>query len=1203
MWYCLERYSNWLVQSGRNMVLLLMFAGLAPLAFAQDLAPSTASGAQSDSVSALDETAEEVVASESSALAGCTPPAATGPSAISGTFGGSSKFYKPNQSKVFFHADKWWVAAPDNLENDWFLWKQAGATWTKALKLSIEGSAAPDCYVDNAANKLYILLSHNSADSPQFLRLTYNPNTEAWTKDAGFPKTLLGFTHKGENPCVLTRAKNGDFWIFGVREAVLYARRSNDNGVSWTSDIKVKQMGSPTVNCDAVSFTANGVNYVGVGYGEDTDPLSKYGFLKHKDGDANNVWSDETSKVGVPPRTFADDHLAMMVSPTNTVYMVVKTNPDDQSSTGIALYKRKPAGTWSVHTVFISSEETRPALAIDETNNELYVFTTTLGSPRSGRYRKCKLDQEDSLATAASVNYFKIASDNFHNVSTPPHFVNSCSGLLVAAENDTKANTWFQLFAIKGGKPPVTLGNIVVTPTTKGLVASYKIPITLGATHALTGGTSTIVITWPGDTEIPASIASNLVTVNGVNALSVTTAPLNRKATVKVPNNLAGGALVNVLFKSGAGMINPTTVGDYTLKARTSVQSTDAISPIYKITGTNVTPIVLGNIAVTPDTTQRTASYKIPITLGASGALTGGSGTIKVIWPSDTQLPGTMAKSAVKVNGVNAFAVSVNAALRQAVVTVPSTLANNAAVTLLFNSAAGLINPAPGAYTLLAQTSKQNVDATSPSYNIKALPIPKTGARLASNTKAALDRSSQSKVFYLDNKWWAIAQDAVDSKWYLWSFNGGAWSRDLLVDSRAGARADMIVDVANKKLFVLGSQSASAIFFRLGYNAGNWTIEKQTTLADFAHGTGANVVTMTRAKNNALWVFRINNNVLETQVSKDNGATWSATIPIKSGLPGVKGQTEAVTFSASGNHVGVFYSLINTNSGKLFGFMKHLDTDLNNKWTDETNSIARFGTETPEGSLCAGVTNSGVVYVMTRTIPTAPDDPNNTLYKRSATGAWTKFIVNIGYDWASPALALDASNNRLYLMGIRASSTPNIGEYVSVAFGQESTIIDAFAPVFMKNAAHNFANLSAPATPVTSATGLMMLAGNTTTDEVWFSRIALGLPKAAEEERLATSQQEVEIDKFTEASVYPNPFNPSTTIRFAVKEPMQVKLQIFNLRGELVRTLANGEHKRGLHEKHWNGHDHTGNLVASGVYFFRLQIGEQFYRGRMQMVK
>ena len=40
-----------------------------------------------------------------------------------------------------------------------------------------------------------------------------------------------------------------------------------------------------------------------------------------------------------------------------------------------------------------------------------------------------------------------------------------------------------------------------------------------------------------------------------------------------------------------------------------------------------------------------------------------------------------------------------------------------------------------------------------------------------------------------------------------------------------------------------------------------------------------------------------------------------------------------------------------------------------------------------------------------------------------------------------------------------------------------------------------------------------------------------------------------------------------------------------------------------LYERVWNGRDHTGNLSASGIYFYRLQIGEKLYRGRMQMLK
>jgi hypothetical protein len=98
-------------------------------------------------------------------------------------------------------------------------------------------------------------------------------------------------------------------------------------------------------------------------------------------------------------------------------------------------------------------------------------------------------------------------------------------------------------------------------------------------------------------------------------------------------------------------------------------------------------------------------------------------------------------------------------------------------------------------------------------------------------------------------------------------------------------------------------------------------------------------------------------------------------------------------------------------------------------------------------------------------------------------------------------------------------------------------------------------------------------------------------------------KREAEIDNFAKVQNFPNPFNPATTIRFAVKEPAIVKLHIFNIRGELVRTLADGELGRGLYEKRWNGRDNIDRPAASGLYFYRLQIGAKIYQGRMQMLK
>jgi uncharacterized membrane protein len=70
---------------------------------------------------------------------------------------------------------------------------------------------------------------------------------------------------------------------------------------------------------------------------------------------------------------------------------------------------------------------------------------------------------------------------------------------------------------------------------------------------------------------------------------------------------------------------------------------------------------------------------------------------------------------------------------------------------------------------------------------------------------------------------------------------------------------------------------------------------------------------------------------------------------------------------------------------------------------------------------------------------------------------------------------------------------------------------------------------------------------------------------------------------------YPNPFNPSTTIRFEVAERGRVTLRIYNVSGQLVRTLLDDVVEPGVeHLTNWNGRDDRGRAVASGVYFVRL---------------
>jgi hypothetical protein len=66
---------------------------------------------------------------------------------------------------------------------------------------------------------------------------------------------------------------------------------------------------------------------------------------------------------------------------------------------------------------------------------------------------------------------------------------------------------------------------------------------------------------------------------------------------------------------------------------------------------------------------------------------------------------------------------------------------------------------------------------------------------------------------------------------------------------------------------------------------------------------------------------------------------------------------------------------------------------------------------------------------------------------------------------------------------------------------------------------------------------------------------------------------------------YPNPFNPSTTIKFGVPEAAEVQIEIFNTLGQKVKTVTDDQYKAGYHVSVWDGTNSAGNKVASGLYF------------------
>jgi hypothetical protein len=88
---------------------------------------------------------------------------------------------------------------------------------------------------------------------------------------------------------------------------------------------------------------------------------------------------------------------------------------------------------------------------------------------------------------------------------------------------------------------------------------------------------------------------------------------------------------------------------------------------------------------------------------------------------------------------------------------------------------------------------------------------------------------------------------------------------------------------------------------------------------------------------------------------------------------------------------------------------------------------------------------------------------------------------------------------------------------------------------------------------------------------------------------IVSTNNAIEPEQYSINNIYPNPFNPSTTISFSLPIRNQVELSVYNILGNKIATLENKIFDRGFHHKIWNGKDNNGVNVGSGIYFCKMK--------------
>jgi hypothetical protein len=102
----------------------------------------------------------------------------------------------------------------------------------------------------------------------------------------------------------------------------------------------------------------------------------------------------------------------------------------------------------------------------------------------------------------------------------------------------------------------------------------------------------------------------------------------------------------------------------------------------------------------------------------------------------------------------------------------------------------------------------------------------------------------------------------------------------------------------------------------------------------------------------------------------------------------------------------------------------------------------------------------------------------------------------------------------------------------------------------------------------------------------------------------AATEEEVKVpDSFSLSQNYPNPFNSETVIEYSLPQESQVKMAIYNILGQRVKTLLEQKETAGYKRVIWDGKNEKGQVAGSGIYFYRMETGEFVQTKKMVLLK
>lgn len=362
------------------------------------------------------------------------------------------------QSKLWFNDGRWWASMFATNSQDFHIFRLDTSTqdWVDTgTTLDDRLNSRADVLWDGS--KLFVA-SHVFSESPtseapsRLYRYSYNSSNKTYTLDAGFPAQINNF--KTETLVIDKNiGANARLWATWVQNNTVYVNSANADGTSWGTPFALPVSNATVAEDDISSLVSYESNKIVVVWSNQID--SNVYYSVHVDGNADSQWSPARTALSGPG--FADDHISLrsLQEANGKIYAAVKTSLSNAHDPLTLLLEYNPAqGQWRSYTYGLKKDaHTRPIVMLDKGASKVYMFAT---APESGGSIYMKSAPLSDIAfpagrgTAVMTDGTGGTKDDINNATSTKQAVDSSTGLVVLATNDTTQRYWHAYLPLGG---------------------------------------------------------------------------------------------------------------------------------------------------------------------------------------------------------------------------------------------------------------------------------------------------------------------------------------------------------------------------------------------------------------------------------------------------------------------------------------------------------------------------------------------------------------------------------------------------------------------------------------------------------------------------------------------------------------------------------------------------------------------------------